>query len=112
MIFDGSVFDKQGIQWYFADMLTTIDAARLLAYRAADALDANRDLTRYPSEAKLFAARAATEVASTCVQVCGAYGVMENAPYGRFLRDAKAYEIAGGSAETLKNTIGKVIKNF
>jgi alkylation response protein AidB-like acyl-CoA dehydrogenase len=37
---------------------------------------------------------------------------MENAPYGRFLRDAKAYEIAGGSAETLKNTIGKVIKNF
>jgi alkylation response protein AidB-like acyl-CoA dehydrogenase len=112
IIFDGTVFDKQGIQWYFADMLTTIDAAHLLACRAADALDSGMDITRYPSEAKLFAARAATEVASTCIQVCGAYGVMENAPYGRFFRDAKAYEIAGGSAETLKNTIGKVIKTF
>ncbi len=112
IIFDGTVFDKQGIQWYFADMLTSLDAARMLAYRAADALDANCDITRYPSEAKLFAAKTATEVASTCIQVCGAYGVMENAPYGRFLRDAKAYEIAGGSAETLKNTIGKAIKNF
>lgn len=112
MIFDGSVFDKQGIQWYFADMLTSLDAASLLAHRAANALDSGLDITRYPSEAKLFAARVATDVASTCIQVCGAYGVMENAPYGRFLRDAKAYEIAGGSAETLKNTIGKAIKGF
>lgn len=109
VIFDGKVFDKQGIQWYFADMLSSIDAARLLAYRAADALDAGVDITRYPSEAKLFAGRTATEVASLCIQVCGAYGVMENAPYGRFLRDAKAYEIAGGSAETLKNTIAKAL---
>lgn len=112
VIFDGTVFDKQGIQWYFADMLTTLDAARLLAYRAAEALDSNVDITRYPSEAKLFAAKAATDIASLCIQVCGAYGVMENAPYGRYLRDAKAYEIAGGSAETLKNTIGKAIKSF
>jgi len=109
VIFDGKVFDKQGIQWYFADMLASIDAARLLAYRAADALDAGIDITRYPSEAKLLAARTATDVASLCIQVCGAYGVMENAPYGRFLRDAKAYEIAGGSAETLKNTIAKAL---
>ena len=111
-IFDGTVFDKQGIQWYFSDMLVQLDAARLLAYRAADALDSNADLTRYPSEAKLFAAKMATEISSLCIQVCGAYGVMENAPYGRFLRDAKAYEIAGGSAETLKNTIAKVISKF
>jgi alkylation response protein AidB-like acyl-CoA dehydrogenase len=33
-----------------------------------------------------------------------------NAPFGRYLRDAKAYEIAGGSNEILKNTIGKEIK--
>jgi alkylation response protein AidB-like acyl-CoA dehydrogenase len=32
---------------------------------------------------------------------------MESAPFGRYLRDAKAYEIAGGSSEVLKNTIGK-----
>jgi len=111
-IFDSTVFEKQGIQWYFADMATRIDAARLLTYNAADMLDSAGDIARHSSEAKLFAASLATEVASTCVQICGAYGVMENAPYGRFLRDAKAYEIAGGSSEVLRNTIGKSLKNM
>ena len=34
---------------------------------------------------------------------------MENAPFGRYLRDAKAYEVAGGSNEVLKNTIAKML---
>lgn len=111
-VFDSSVFDKQGIQWYFADMAARIDAARLLTYHAADMLDRGGDIARYSSEAKLLAGALATDVASTCVQICGAYGVMQNAPYGRFLRDAKAYEIAGGSSEVLKNTIGKSLRNL
>lgn len=107
--FDRKVIEFQGIQWYFADMLAEIDAARLLVYRAAEALDAGAEQDRYASAAKLKAAAVATQVASLAVQVCGAYGTMENAPFGRFLRDAKAYEIAGGSAEILKNTIGKYL---
>jgi len=107
-IFDGTVFDKQGIQWYFADMLAQIDAARLMAYHAADSLDTGSgDIARLSSQAKLIASKLATDVASMCVQICGAQGVMVNAPCGRFLRDAKAYEIAGGSSEILKNTIAK-----
>jgi alkylation response protein AidB-like acyl-CoA dehydrogenase len=51
----------------------------------------------------------ATRVASMAVQVCGAHGTMVNAPFGRFLRDAKTYEIGGGSSEILKNTIGKYL---
>ncbi|MFN3496500.1 MAG: acyl-CoA dehydrogenase family protein [Hydrogenophaga sp.] len=43
------------------------------------------------------------------VQVCGAHGTMVNSPFGRYLRDAKTYEIAGGSTEILKNTIGKYL---
>ena len=37
---------------------------------------------------------------------------MQNAPYGRYLRDAKAYEIAGGSSEVLRNTIGKSLSKL
>jgi alkylation response protein AidB-like acyl-CoA dehydrogenase len=105
--FDQTVFSFQGIQWYFADMLTEIDAARLLTYEAARALDDHRDIARFSSEAKLLASRVATETAAKAVQICGAQGVMESAPFGRYLRDAKAYEIAGGSSEILKNTIAK-----
>ncbi|WP_326542639.1 acyl-CoA dehydrogenase family protein [Pseudorhodoferax sp.] len=112
VVFDSTVFEKQGIQWYFADMLAQLEAARLLTYHTADLLDRGGDIARMSSEAKLLAAKLATEVCSTCIQVCGAYGVMENAPYGRFLRDAKAYEIAGGSAEVLRNTIGKSLSRL
>ncbi len=107
--FDQTVAEFQGIQWYFADMLTEIDAARLLVYAAAQALDRHEEIARYSSEAKLKACTVATDVAAKAVQICGAYGVTENAPFGRYLRDAKAYEIAGGSAEVLKNTIAKYL---
>ncbi|GAA5233309.1 acyl-CoA dehydrogenase [Verticiella sediminum] len=105
--FDQKVLGFQGIQWYFAELVTQIDAARLLVYEACRALDEHRDIARYASEAKLAASQVATRAAEQAIQICGAYGVTQNAPFGRYLRDAKAYEIAGGSSEILKNTVGK-----
>jgi alkylation response protein AidB-like acyl-CoA dehydrogenase len=110
--FDRHVIEFQGIQWYFADMMAEIDAARLLVYEACGALDRHEEIARYASEAKLLASRVATRTAEQAVQICGAYGVTENAPFGRYLRDAKAYEIAGGSSEILKNTIGRHLSRF
>jgi len=110
--FDQTVLEFQGIQWYFADMLAEIDAARMLVYAACRALDDDIEVPRYTSEAKLLASRVATTVAEQAVQICGAYGVTEDAPFGRYLRDAKAYEIAGGSSEVLKNTVGKHLLAF
>ena len=107
--FDQTVLGFQGIQWYFAEALADIDASRLLVFHAARALDTHDDIDRYGSEAKLRAAEVATRTASMAVQVCGAHGTMVNSPFGRYLRDAKTYEIAGGSAEILKNTIGKYL---
>lgn len=107
IVFGSTVLELQGIQWYFAELLAKIDAARLLIYQAARSLDYGKDISRFASEAKLLASGVATETASKAIQICGAYGVTENGPFGRFLRDAKAYEIAGGSSEILKNAIGK-----
>jgi alkylation response protein AidB-like acyl-CoA dehydrogenase len=107
--FGGKVLDFQGIQWYLAEASAAIDAARLLTYQAARDLDAGRDHQRSSSAAKLLASATATKVASMAVQVCGARGTMESAPFGRYLRDAKAYEVAGGASEILKNTITKTL---
>src|SRR3546814_1349126 len=93
-------------------MLAEIDAALLLVYEACRTLDGHRDIARHASQAKLLASRVATRTAEQAVQICGAYGVTENAPFGRYLRDAKAYEIAGGSSEILKNTLGKHLLKF
>jgi alkylation response protein AidB-like acyl-CoA dehydrogenase len=108
--FDQIVFDFQGIQWMFTDMLTNINAARLLTYNAAWMHDQGLNPVSESSQAKLFAGEMATRVCADAIQVCGAYGTTVNAPFGRYLRDAKAYEIAGGSNEILRNTIGKEIR--
>jgi len=108
--FDQKVIDFQGIQWYFADLLPRIDAARLLVYKAAaESLASGVDTARFGSEAKLMASILATEVASTAVRICGVHGVSMNSPFGRYLRDAQSYEVAGGSVEILRNTIGKYL---
>lgn len=108
--FDQNVIDFQGIQWMFSDMLMNVNAARLLTYQAACLHDCGNPAISESSQAKLFAGQMATKVCSDAIQMCGAYGTTVNAPFGRYLRDAKSYEIAGGSNEILRNTIGKEIK--
>lgn len=107
--FGGVVIDFQGIQWYFAESAAELDAARLMAYQAAKDLDNGADYQRSSSAAKLLAGVVSSKIAGMAVQVCGARGTQEITPYGRYLRDAKAYEVAGGSNEVLKNTIAKRI---
>lgn len=107
--FDQHVYDFQGIQWYFAESVAQIDAARLLLYAAADAIDAQQDIERHSSEAKLMCCTVANAVTAKAIQVCGAYGTMVNSPFNRYWRDAKTFEIGGGSMEVLKNTIGRYL---
>ena len=107
--FDQFVYEFQGIQWYFAESVARIDAARLLLYSAADALDEQRDIERHSSEAKLICCQVANSVTAKAIQVCGAYGTMVNSPFNRYWRDAKTFEIGGGSMEVLKNTIGRYL---
>ncbi len=120
---DRHVIELQGIQWYLAELLAEIDAARLLTYEAAGHLDAAGpthhlprdaparragllDIQRWSASAKLVATRTAVHAALQAIQICGVRGCLETAPFGRYLRDAKTYEIAGGSSEVLKNTLG------
>jgi alkylation response protein AidB-like acyl-CoA dehydrogenase len=105
--FGGKIIDFQGIQWYFSEAAAELDAARLISYQAARDLDSGGDFQRSSSAAKLLASTLATKVASMAVQVCGAHGTQETSSYGRYFRDAKTYEVAGGSVEILKNTIAK-----
>lgn len=107
--FGTKVIDFQGIQWYFSQLIAEIDAARFVTYAAANDMDSGRDIARSSSEAKMLAGALATRASDMAVQVCGAHGTRENQPFGRYLRDAKAYEVAGGSAEVLKNTVAKSV---
>jgi butyryl-CoA dehydrogenase len=107
--FGRPIADFQAIQWKLADMATEIEAARLLAYRAAWALDRQERCTLETSMAKLFASEACTRAAKEGVQIHGGYGYINEYTVERLFRDAKITEIYEGTSEIQRLVIAKEI---
>ncbi|MBW8056649.1 MAG: acyl-CoA dehydrogenase [candidate division NC10 bacterium] len=89
----------QAIQFMLADMATTIDAARLLAYRAAILRDQGIQYGLEASMAKLYASEVAMCVTTKAIQIYGGYGYITDYPVQRYFRDAKVTEIYEGTSE-------------
>jgi butyryl-CoA dehydrogenase len=107
--FGRPIADFQAIQWKLADMATEIEAARLLAYRAAWTRD-NRDrCSLETSMAKLFASEACMRAAKEGVQIHGGYGYINEYTVERLFRDAKITEIYEGTSEVQRLVISKEI---
>jgi alkylation response protein AidB-like acyl-CoA dehydrogenase len=93
-----------------ADMLTKIEASRMLVLRAAELKDSGGRSTLYSSMAKLFAAETAMETATKAVQVLGGYGYIKDYELERFFRDAKITEIYEGSSEIQRLVLANELK--
>ena len=107
--FGKPIAELQAIQWMLADMATEVDAARLLAWRAATLKDRNEPFTAEAAMAKLFASDIAMKAARNCVQIFGGYGYMKDYPAERHYRDAKITEIYEGTSEIMKLVIADEI---
>jgi alkylation response protein AidB-like acyl-CoA dehydrogenase len=109
--FGRPIAEFQAIQWFLADMKTSLDAARLLTHRAAWLQDFGASVTLAASTAKLFAAEAAVRAAIKAVQVHGGAGYMKEYPVERYMRDAKVTEIYEGTSEIQRMVIAaRVLK--
>ena len=98
---------QQGIAFKLADMATSVEAAKLLVYHAADLKQRGLHCGKEASIAKLFASRTAVEVSTEAIQVFGGYGYTEDYPVERFFRDAKITEIYEGTSEIQRIVIHK-----
>jgi butyryl-CoA dehydrogenase len=105
--FGRAISDFQAIQWMLADMATHVDAARLLAYRAAFLKNQGLPYLKEAAMAKLFAAEVAMNVATKAVQIHGGYGYIKDYPVERYFRDAKITEIYEGTSEMQRMTIAR-----
>lgn len=105
--FGQPIAEFEAIQWMLADMATEIDAARLLVYRAAHLKDSGKPFSKAASEAKLYAAEAATRAAAKAIQIHGGYGYIKDYPVERYFRDAKICEIGEGTSEIQRMVIAK-----
>ena len=104
--------EHQLVQAKLADMITELDAARLLVYRAAYARDMTTDrVTRAASEAKLFATEAAGRIIDSAVQIHGGAGLVSGTVVERLYRDVRALRIYEGTSEIQKLVIaGQLLK--
>jgi butyryl-CoA dehydrogenase len=107
--FGQSISEFQAIQWMLADMATEIEAARLLAWRAAWMKDQGLRHSKESAMAKLFASEAAMRSAVKGVQIHGGYGYIKDYPAERHFRDAKITEIYEGTSEIQRLVIASAL---
>ncbi len=96
----------QAIQIMLADMVTRIEAARLLVYHAARQVDSGeKGITMTSAMSKLFASDMAMQVTIDAVQIFGGYGYMNEYPVEKMMRDAKVTQIYEGTNQIQRMVI-------
>jgi len=111
--FGHPIADFQAIQFMLADMATEIDAARLLARKAAWKQDSGGRFSMEASIAKLFASEMATRATHKAIQIHGGNGYSREYPVERAYRDARITEIYEGTSEIQRLVISSwVLKQF
>ncbi len=107
-MFGQQLSDFQATQFKLADMAVSLDAARLLAHRAAWLKDSGRKtIIKEASFAKLFATEAASRIVNEAVQVHGGAGLEKGNRVERLYREVRALTIYEGTSEIQRQTIAR-----
>jgi alkylation response protein AidB-like acyl-CoA dehydrogenase len=105
--FGKPIVEHQAVGHMLAEMAMQVRAARLIVYHAAWKLDRGLPCSLEASMAKVIGAEAGTQVAIKGMQVLGGYSYMVEYGMERYYREAKLYEIAGGTTQVQKNIVVK-----
>src|SRR5438874_13605409 len=95
------------IQSMIAQMKASLDASRLLVYRAAWTKDQDQSSKLETSVAKYFATEAAAKAASDAVLLHGGRGYSNEYPVERYYRDIKGLQIYEGTAHIQRIVIAR-----
>lgn len=92
----------------FADVLTDLEASRMLTYRATDLLNrADPEADATVSMARLFAAEFIRRAATECAQVFGGYGLMDEYWIARAVIGVHGFGVGAGTQEIQREIIAK-----
>jgi len=108
--FGRPIGQNQGVAFTLADMHASVDAARLLTWRAA--WMARHGLPFDHAEgsmSKLVAGETAVRVTEQAIQVLGGNGYTREFPVERWHRDAKIFTIFEGTSEIQRMLIGRAV---
>jgi citronellyl-CoA dehydrogenase len=120
---DRSAFGKPLIkreywQHKIVDLTAKLEAARALSYRGAEAYNEDKyakrgqvslETVKLVSLAKIFVGDVVSEVADQCLQLHGGWGYVEDFPIARAWRDQRLFRIGGGTTETMRYYVAKLM---
>jgi alkylation response protein AidB-like acyl-CoA dehydrogenase len=104
--FGGPLLALDTIRFMLADVLTDLEAGRLLYARAAGLLGTAAGPAAV-AHAKRFCPDAALRAAIACSEVLGAYGWLQDTPLPRLITLAKMLQVVDGTAEIQRLVIGR-----
>jgi alkylation response protein AidB-like acyl-CoA dehydrogenase len=108
--FGHPIGQNQAIAFMLADMQASVDAARLLTWRAA--WMARNGVPFHHAEgsmSKLVAGETAVRVTDQAMQILGGNGYTRDFPVERWHRDAKIFTIFEGTSEIQRMIIGRAV---
>ena len=107
--FGKEISNHQAIAFKLADMITEINAARLLCLKAAWLKDNNQNYDRASAMAKVYSSETAMKTTTEAVQIHGGYGFVKEYHVERLMRDAKITQIYEGTSEIQRIVISRDI---
>ncbi|MEZ4437878.1 MAG: acyl-CoA dehydrogenase family protein [Polyangiaceae bacterium] len=102
----------------FVDLYTRWEAAKAFVYKTVDAYNTDKyerggavdmETVRLISMAKILVGDVLDDVMDTCLQFHGGWGYIEEYPIARAWRDARLFRIGGGTSETMKYYVAKLM---
>ena len=94
--------EYQLVEGVIAEMVSLVEAARLLVRRGAWLNDQDRPFTREMAIAKYFAGEAVVKAAGMAMEVHGGMGYSLEMPVEKYYRDAKLYQVGEGTANIMR----------
>jgi alkylation response protein AidB-like acyl-CoA dehydrogenase len=98
----------QALQFKIADMATDLEAARLMIYRGADAVDrADPQATMYSAMAKRYATDLGFTIVNEALQLHGGYGYLKDYGLEKLVRDLRVHQILEGTNEIMRVVVSR-----
>ena len=110
--FGRPIIMNQAIAFKLANMITEIDAARLLIWRAAWLAHNGGYMNAEGSMSKYKASEVSVWVTNEAIQILGGYGYTREYPVERWHRDAKIHTIFEGTSEIQQLVIARAISGL
>lgn len=118
MAFGKPIIKREYWQHKFVDLQTKLEAARALSYRAAEQYNEERyvknvevsfETVKLISMGKIFVGELISEITDQCLQFHGGAGYIEEYPIARAWRDQRLLRIGGGTTETMRYYVAKLM---